>query len=403
MSLIGLPFGLFAVFALPVLAPGASTIRTPKGREAWSRLGGFRRVLSTPSSEARFDFSGRKELYTAYIPWAVAFGCAREWAEKYRVEAQEEPPVPGYYIGGYPGMYGGGRLHGRLRERLQHHHALGHLVVPGHADLVLGRRRRGVLRWWGRRRRRRRLVVTANVPVDPGEERNQPMWIAVIVIAVVVIGLVVFVISGFNRLRTTDIAAQEAIGGVDVQLTRRADLIPNLVNTVKGYAAHERGVFEAVTAARTRASAAAKGNDVGEKAAADQQLSQALVNVMAVAEAYPDLKASPQFLDLQRQLGDTENQISFARQYYNDAVTKLNTMVSTIPWMFLVGMAGVSRREFYEAPEGQDAAPRVDFGTDPPPTVGTTYTPAPGVPPASAAPQVDSAGAVRPPPGRPAG
>lgn len=108
MSLIGLPFGLFAVFALPVLAPGASTIRTPKGREAWSRLGGFRRVLSTPSSEARFDFSGRKELYTAYIPWAVAFGCAREWAEKYRVEVQEEPPVPGYYIGGYPGMYGGG-------------------------------------------------------------------------------------------------------------------------------------------------------------------------------------------------------------------------------------------------------------------------------------------------------
>ena len=95
------------MFALPVLAPGASTIRTPKGREAWSRLGGFRRVLSTPSSEARFDFCGRKELYTAYIPWAVAFGCAREWAEKYRVEAREEPPVPGYYIGGYPGMYGG--------------------------------------------------------------------------------------------------------------------------------------------------------------------------------------------------------------------------------------------------------------------------------------------------------
>ena len=98
------------------------------------------------------------------------------------------------------------------------------------------------------------------------------MVIALIVIVVVVIGLVVFVISGFNRLRTTDIAAQEAIGGVDVQLTRRADLIPNLVNTVKGYAAHERGVFEAVTEARTRASAAAKGNDVGEKAAADQQL-----------------------------------------------------------------------------------------------------------------------------------
>ncbi len=112
---------------------------------------------------------------------------------------------------------------------------------------------------------------------------------------------------------------------------------------------------------------------------------------MAVAEAYPDLKASPQFLDLQRQLGDTENQISFARQYYNDAVTKLNTMVSTIPWMFLVGMAGVSRREFYEAPEGQDAPPRVDFGTDTPPAVGTTYNPAPAVPPGAETPQVQSA------------
>ena len=217
------------------------------------------------------------------------------------------------------------------------------------------------------------------------------MVIALIVIAVVVVGLVVFVISGFNRLRTTDIAAQEAIGGVDVQLTRRADLIPTRVNTVTGYAAHARGVFEAVTEARTRASAAAKGNDVAEKAAADQQLSQALVNVMAVAEAYPDLKASPQFLDLQRQLGDTENQISFARQYYNDAVSKLNTMVSTIPWMFLVGMAGVSRREFYEAPEGQDAPPRVDFGTGEPPAIGTTYTPAPAVPPAAETPQVEAA------------
>ena len=227
------------------------------------------------------------------------------------------------------------------------------------------------------------------------------MLIALIVIAVVVIGLVVFVISGFNRLRTTDIAAQEAIGGVDVQLTRRADLIPNLVNTVKGYAAHEKGVFEAVTEARSRASAAAKGTDVHEKAAADQQLSQALVNVMAVAEAYPDLKASPQFLDLQRQLGDTENQISFARQYYNDAVTKLNTMVSTVPWMFLVGVAGVSKREFYEAPEGQDAAPRVDFGTDAPPAVGATYTPAPAVPPAAETPQVEAAPPSAAPPAAP--
>jgi LemA protein len=201
------------------------------------------------------------------------------------------------------------------------------------------------------------------------------MLIALIVIVVIVVGLVLFVVSGFNRLRTTDIGAQEALGGIDVQLTRRADLIPNLVNTVKGYAAHEKGVFEAVTAARSRVAAAASDGSVPEKAAADAQLSQALVNVMAVAEAYPDLKANVQFLDLQKQLADTENQISFARQYYNDAVTKLNSMVVTIPWSFLAGPAGVSKREFYKAPEGADQVPNVDFGT------GTGTQPMPTVDP----------------------
>ncbi|HNM97924.1 MAG TPA: LemA family protein, partial [Marmoricola sp.] len=111
--------------------------------------------------------------------------------------------------------------------------------------------------------------------------------------------------------------------------------------------------------------AAAQAGNVGEKAAADAELSKALVNVIAVAEAYPDLKANTQFLDLQRQLADTENQLAFARQYYNDAVTKLNSMTQTVPWMFLTGMAGVSKREFYKAPEGQQAPPTVDFGTGP--------------------------------------
>ena len=219
------------------------------------------------------------------------------------------------------------------------------------------------------------------------------MLIALIVIAVIVVGLVLFVISGFNRLRTTDIGAQEALGGIDVQLTRRADLIPNLVNTVKGYASHEKGVFEAVTAARSRVASAAGDGSVPEKAAADAQLSQALVNVMAVAEAYPDLKANTQFLDLQRQLGDTENQISFARQYYNDAVTKLNSMVVTIPTSFLAGPAGVSKREFYKAPEGAEHVPTVDFGTGTAamPTVGAGAPAATPVESAPSSPAVESA------------
>ena len=129
-----------------------------------------------------------------------------------------------------------------------------------------------------------------------------------------------FGVVGFNKLRRSDIGAQEALGGIDVQLTRRADLIPNLVETVKGYAAHEKSVFEDVTKARAAVQQAAAGSDVPAKAAADAQLQGALANVNAVAENYPDLKANQNFLSLQQQLADTENQISFARQYYNDAV-----------------------------------------------------------------------------------
>jgi len=185
--------------------------------------------------------------------------------------------------------------------------------------------------------------------------------IALIVILVIVVALVGFGIIGFNKLRTTDIEAQEALGGIDVQLTRRADLIPNLIATVKGYAAHEKGVFEAVTNARAKVQKAAVEDDVPAKAAADAELTQSLVNLNAVAEAYPDLKANTNFLELQTQLAETENQISFARQYYNDAVATLNKLVTTIPWMFFTGIAGVHAREFYEAPAGSTEVPRVEF------------------------------------------
>ncbi|MGN6577086.1 MAG: LemA family protein, partial [Nocardioides sp.] len=153
------------------------------------------------------------------------------------------------------------------------------------------------------------------------------MWF--VIVAVVVIALVAFGVMAFNKLRTADIGAQEALGGIDVQLTRRADLIPNLVNTVKGYAAHERGVFEEVTEARTGVAAATRGGTVDERAQAQARLDKAIVNVLAVAEAYPDLKASANFVQLQEQLADTENQLAFARQYYNDAATQLNKLVAT--------------------------------------------------------------------------
>lgn len=182
-----------------------------------------------------------------------------------------------------------------------------------------------------------------------------------IIILIVVAALVLFGIYAFNRLRRADIAAQEGLGGIDVQLTRRADLIPNLVNTVKGYATHERAVFDEVTAARAGVAKAAADGTVAEKAAAEARLDKALVDVLAVAEAYPDLKASVNFQQLQTDLAETENQLSFARQFYNDAVKSLNNLVKTIPWMFFTGIASVHEREFYDAPEGQEAPPAVQF------------------------------------------
>lgn len=189
--------------------------------------------------------------------------------------------------------------------------------------------------------------------------------IAVIVVLMVLVVLavlaMVFAGVGFNALRRLDVAAQESLGGIDVQLTRRADLVPSLVETVRGYAAHERSVFDAVTRARAGLDDAARAGTVAQRAAAEQALDQAIVNVLAVAENYPDLKASANFLDLQRQLTETENQLAFARQYYNDSVSTLNKKVVTIPWMLITGVAGVGTREFYQAPAGQSVPPQVQF------------------------------------------
>lgn len=187
------------------------------------------------------------------------------------------------------------------------------------------------------------------------------MTIALISLAVLVLVAGGLLVVGFNRLRKADIAAEEAIGGIDVQLTRRAELIPNLVETVKGYASHEKEVLEEITRARARVQQAAAGGDVSAKAAADADLQGALVHLNAVAENYPELKANTNFLELQKQLAGTEDQVSFARQYYNDAVRRLNTLTQTIPWMFLTGVAGVSKRDFYDAPEGFEQAPQVKF------------------------------------------
>ena len=171
--------------------------------------------------------------------------------------------------------------------------------------------------------------------------------------------LVLFVVAQYNRLVRLNITVDEAFAQIEVQLKRRADLIPNLVETVKGYAKHEQGTFDAVVAARAKATSASTVSDV---AAADGALTNALRGLLAVAEAYPDLKASVNFLSLQEELSTTENKVSFARQFYNDNVRSLNTAVKTIPTSFFAGLAKVGAREFYEVENAADRnVPNVKF------------------------------------------
>ena len=180
----------------------------------------------------------------------------------------------------------------------------------------------------------------------------------IIVLGVIALVAVFFVVQ-YNKLIRLNITAEEAWAQIEVQLKRRADLIPNLIETVKGYAAHEQSTFDAVVAARAKATSA---SSVADTAAADGLLTQALRGLLAVAEAYPDLKASANFAALQDELATTENKVAFSRQFYNDTVRELNTAIKTIPTNFFAGFTKVSEREFYEVADPQDReVPNVKF------------------------------------------
>ena len=186
------------------------------------------------------------------------------------------------------------------------------------------------------------------------------MIIALIVVVVLVL-LVVFGITGFNKLRSTDINAQEALGGIDVQLTRRADLIPNLVETVKGYASHERGTLDDVIKARNSAMSAQGPARVG---AAENQLSGALGRLIALSEAYPDLKANANFQQLAGELSDLENKIAASRRFFNNAVQEYNTGIQQLPAALFAGMFGFTRKEFFDLGASRtevEAVPSVKF------------------------------------------
>jgi len=166
-----------------------------------------------------------------------------------------------------------------------------------------------------------------------------------LIIVLLAVFLIVYAIIQYNRLVRLNDQVDESFSQIEVQLKRRADLIPNLVETVKGYAAHEKEALENVVQARAASTTA---STLPAIAAADGALTNALRGLLAVAEAYPDLKASSNFLQLQEELATTENKVSFSRQFYNETVRSLNTAVKTIPTSFFVGLAKVGEREFYE-------------------------------------------------------
>ena len=188
----------------------------------------------------------------------------------------------------------------------------------------------------------------------------------IIILAVIAV-IAVWAVTGYNRLVKADEAVSTAWSNVENQYQRRADLIPNLVNTVKGYAAHEKETLDAVVAARTRATQVAVDAEnltpemLQEYQKAQNEVGTALGRLIAIAEAYPDLKANANFLELQAQLEGTENRISVERRNFNEVAKKYNTSIRTFPRNMLAGMFGFEKRPYFEAQEGAENVPVVQF------------------------------------------
>jgi LemA protein len=209
--------------------------------------------------------------------------------------------------------------------------------------------------------------------------------VAVVIVVVILVLLVLWVMLSYNGLVRLRNQVQSAWRQIDVELTRRHDLIPNLVETVKGYASHERETLDAVVRARTAATA--PGASVAQQAQQEGELSQALGRLLAITEAYPDLKANQNFMALQNELGQTEDRIAAGRRFYNATVQELNTKIESIPSNILAGMFHFERADYFEAENSEvRAVPQVSFGGSSGPSVSFGGPTSPPSGPASALP-----------------
>ena len=180
------------------------------------------------------------------------------------------------------------------------------------------------------------------------------LWILIGVLALIVLTFIVY----FNRFATLGNRIDNSLSQIDVQLKRRADLIPNLIETVKGFAKHEKAAIKAVTDAR-KALVGAK--NIEEKVKADRGLESALKTIFAIAEGYPDLKANTNFLELQRELAVTEDKVAYSRQFYNDSILEYNNLCKTFPGTFFAGLYSKKEREYLQITEAEKKVVKVDF------------------------------------------
>ena len=194
----------------------------------------------------------------------------------------------------------------------------------------------------------------------------------IVVLIIIIVLLALFLVFAYNGLVRSRTRTQEAWSQIDVELKRRHDLIPNLVETVKGYAAHEQQTFEAVTNARANAVSAGATGDPAKISAAEGQLTQTLRSLFAVAENYPQLRAVESFNQLQEQLTATEDKVEFARRYYNGSARDYNAAIQTFPRNVLAGMFGFKPVGFFEAETTDRDVPQVNFGSTPPPAPPAT-------------------------------
>ena len=186
---------------------------------------------------------------------------------------------------------------------------------------------------------------------------NTGLLIAIAVIVVVVL----WAVSAYNGLVTLRNRVKNGWAQIDVQLKQRADLIPNLVETVKGYASHESDVFTQITQARAGVAKAAQSGDVAQRVQAENQLSRAITNLQVTAEAYPQLQANQNFLDLQTQLKSIEEKIAYARQFYNDVVQKYNTKIEVVPTNIIAGLFHFEQAAYFQVDEADRQVPKVKF------------------------------------------